>query len=88
MIVNPIAIKKSIRYDQLNASEMVDETQACYEKLDPCHRDMFVEWLQSQSNQVKTAANIVEDLTAWLESLQYENLQWGIRVIIIGEIDW
>ena len=87
MIANPTTINKSILCEPLNVPEMVEEIQACYEKLDPCRRYLFIEWLQSHSSQVKAAADVSEGLTAWLESVQYENLQWEFR-LIKGEIDW
>jgi len=87
MIANSATINKWIQCEQLNISEMVEEIQACYERLDPCRRYMFVEWLQSHSSQVITTANIVKDLTDWLESMKYENLQGEFR-LIMGEIDW
>jgi len=87
MITNLTAIPKLMQCDELPLTETVGEIQVCYERLDPCRRYMFVEWLQSHSSQVKTAANIVDGLTAWLESMQSENLQWEIR-LITGEIDW
>jgi len=87
MIANLTTIPKLMQREELPVTEMVEEIQISCERLDPCRRYMFVEWLQSHSSQVKTAANFVDGLTAWLESMQSENLQWEIR-LIIDEIDW
>lgn len=87
MIANLTTTNKWIQCEQSNVREMVEEIQACSEKLDTCRRYMFIEWLQSHSGQFIAAANIVESLTAWLESMQYENLEWEYR-LIMDEIDW
>lgn len=87
MIANPTTISKWIQDGQSTASEMVEAIQSRYETLDPRRKYMFIEWLHAHSSRMKTAVTVYEGLTAWFESMRYENLQWEYR-LIMDEIDW
>ena len=66
---------------------MVDEILVRFETLDSRRKYMFIEWLQAHGGKVKNTITVCEGLTAWLESMQHENMQWEYR-IIMHEIDW
>lgn len=87
MVTNLLTTDKWIVDEQLTVAEMVDEILACFDTLDPCRKFMFIEWLQAHSGQVKNTVNVCEGLTAWLESVQHENIQWEYR-LIMNEIEW
>lgn len=87
MIASPTTMPKWIQRDQLTVAEMVEAIQSRNEMLDPRRKYMFIEWLQAHNSRVKTAITVYEGLTAWFESMCYENLQWEYR-LIMDEIDW
>jgi hypothetical protein len=66
---------------------MVDEILVHLETLDPRRKYMFINWLQAHCGQLKTTVNVCEGLTAWLESMRYENIQQEYRLIMV-EINW
>ena len=73
--------------DQPTVAEMVDEILVRFETLDARRKYKFVEWLQVHRGRVENTVDICDGLTAWLESMQHENMQWEYR-IIMHEIDW
>jgi len=87
MVANLINTGKWMVTDQLTVAEMVDEVLDRFETLDPRRKYMFIEWLQAHGGQVKNTVIVCEGLTAWLESMQHENVQWEYR-LIMDEIDW
>ena len=87
MIMDPVISRKSASCDQRSITKMVEEIQSYYEILDLRRRHMFIEWLRAHSSRVKTASNVFDVLTAWFESMPYENLWWEYR-LIMNEIDW
>lgn len=87
MVANLINTGKWMVTDQLTVAEMVDEVLDRFETLDPRRKYMFIEWLQAHGSQVKNTVTVCEGLTAWLESMQHENVQWEYR-LIMDEIDW
>ena len=72
---------------RLTVAEMVDEILIRFERLDPRRKYMYIKWLQAHGCQVKNTVHVNEGLIAWLESMQYENIQWECRLILV-EITW
>lgn len=73
--------------EQLTVAEMVDAILVCFETLEPRRKYMFIEWLQAHTGQVKTTGTVCECLTAWLESMEQDSVQWEYR-LIMDEIGW
>jgi hypothetical protein len=87
MVANLLTTGKWMVAAQLSVEEMVDRILFRFETLAPRRKYMFINWLQAHSGQVKNTVNVCEGLTAWLESMQHENIQWEYR-LIMDEIDW
>ena len=87
MFANLITIGKWMASDQLTVAEMVDEILIRFGRLDPSRKYMFIKWLQAHACPMKNTVNTCEGLTAWLESMQQENIQWEYRLIMV-EIGW
>ena len=87
MVANLLTTGKWMVADQLTVAEMVDEILIRFERLDPSRKYMFIKWLQAHGCPMKNTVNLCEGLTAWLESMRYENIQQEYR-LIMGEINW
>jgi len=87
MVTDLITTGKWMVADQLTVADMVDEILVRFETLDPCRKYMFIKWLHAHGCQVKNTVNVCEGLTAWLESMQHENIQWEYH-LIMDEIGW
>lgn len=87
MVINLITTGKWMVGEQLTVAEMVDEILVRFSTLDPCRKYMFVKWLQAHGSKVENTNNVCEGLTAWLESMQHENVQWEYR-LIMDEVGW
>ena len=87
MVINLITTPKWMVGEQFTVAEMVDEILVHSSTLDPRRTYMFIGWLHAHCSKVKSAMNVSEGLTAWLESMQYESIQWEYR-LIMDEINW
>lgn len=87
MVANIITAHKWMISNQWTVAEMVDGILVRFSTLDPRRKYMFIEWLQAHSGKVKNTNNVCEGLTAWFESMRYENVQWEYR-LIMDEISW
>jgi len=87
MVANIITAHKWMISNQWTVAEMVDGILVRFSTLDPRRKYMFIEWLQAHSGKVKNTNNVCEGLTAWFESMRYENVQWEYR-LIMDEIGW
>lgn len=87
MVTNHITTEGWMVDELLTVAEMVDEILVCFKTLEPRRKYMFIEWLQAHAGQVQTAITVCECLTAWLESMEQDNVQWEYR-LIMDEIGW
>jgi hypothetical protein len=87
MVANLITTDKWMLAEQLTVTEMVDEILVRFETLDPRRKYMFIKWSQAHCDKVTNIVSVCEDVTAWLESMRHENIQWEYR-LILDEIDW
>lgn len=67
--------------------EMVRTILSDMDTLEPRRKYMFIVWLHAHNSQMKNAANLHEELSAWFDSLSSENARWEYR-LITKEVEW